>query len=100
MPVRELLATHTSRELAEWRAFEFMNGFEDTWTQEVLSDIHEQIQWLAHLMGMIHMCEDGDTDSNPIPPPKRYPRRYERRSKFGFEIAEQEAAEAAEREGN
>lgn len=96
MSVRELLATHTSRDLAEWRAFEFMNGFEDTWTQEVLSDIHEAIQWVAHLMGAIHMTEDGDPDTNPIPPPKRYPRRSERRTRFGFEIAEQEAAESAQ----
>src|SRR3954471_14457745 len=83
MPVHELLATHTSKDLAEWRAFEYLNGFEDVWTQEALSDIHEQIQNVAHVIGAQNA---EDEDDNPVPVPRRYPRRYERRSKFRFEL--------------
>lgn len=89
MSVREVLATHDSRELSEWRAFEYVNGFTESWTQEALSDIHEQLQLIAHVLGAQHI-EDEDPETNPIPPPKRYPRRAERRSKFGFEEDENE----------
>lgn len=88
MSVRELLATHTSRDLAEWRAFEYLNGFVDPWQQEALSDIHEQLQLLAFLAG-VEFAEEDDPESNPVSPPTRYPRRADRRSKFRFELEDE-----------
>lgn len=87
MSVRELLATHTSRELAEWQAFELMHGFEDVWTAEALADIQQQLQAITYLTGA-QFCEEGDDDgsTNPIPKPERYPRRGDRRVPFSFEL--------------
>lgn len=87
MPVRELLATHTSQELAEWQAFELLNGFEDVWTAEALADIQQQLQVITYLTGA-QFCDEDDDDgsSNPVPRPQRYPRRGDRRARFSFEL--------------
>lgn len=74
MSVPELLATHTSYELAEWRAFDLAYGLGDQDLREVLSGIHEQLQMANHLTGAAHFTPENDPDKNPIPPPRRYPR--------------------------
>jgi hypothetical protein len=77
MPVRELLATHTSYELGEWQAFDSVYGFGDEHIHEALADIHEQLQLLNHLMGAANFTKENDPESNPVPPPTRYPRGRE-----------------------
>lgn len=75
MSVRELLATHTARELSEWQAFDRVYGFGDEHLHDVLADIHEQLQLTNHLLGAAHFTpEDAEPEDNPIPPPDRYPR--------------------------
>lgn len=83
MPVPQLLATHTSQELSEWRAFELLHGFADRWIIDALGDLHEQIQFTNHLLGGAHFTEKDD--DNPIPAPRRYPRPGELRKPFSFE---------------
>jgi hypothetical protein len=73
MSVRELLASHTSHELAEWEAYDRTYGFGYEKLHEVLASIHEQLQLTNHLLGQAHFAgEDGD--ENPIPAPTPYPR--------------------------
>lgn len=72
MSVRELLASHTARELAEWEAYDRVYGFGDEKLHEVLAAIHEQVQLTNHLLGQAHFT--GEDDENPIPAPTRYPR--------------------------
>lgn len=86
MPVRELLATHTSQELSEWRAYEMMYGFANREIFEALASIQEQVQMLCWIGGLDHIEEGGDSDDNPIPRPTPYPRPKDRRPKFSFEI--------------
>jgi hypothetical protein len=73
MSVRELLASHTARELAEWEAYDRVYGFGDEKLHEVLAAIHEQVQLTNHLLGQAHFT-DNDGEGNPIPEPSRYPR--------------------------
>lgn len=74
MSVRELLATHTSVELAEWQAFDRVYGFGDEHLHNVLADIHEQVQLTNHLLGAAHFTPEDEPDENPVPSPERYPR--------------------------
>jgi hypothetical protein len=76
MSVRELLASHTSHELAEWEAFDRVYGFGDEKLYDVLCAIHEQVQLTNHLLGAAHFTDE-DTE-NPIPAPTRLPRGGER----------------------
>lgn len=47
MPVREVLAIHSSRELAEWNAYErFYGPIDDDWRDENSAQIHELLQQL------------------------------------------------------
>ena len=71
-----MLATHTSQELAEWRAFDRVYGFGDEKLHDVLAGIHEQLQLTNHLLGAAHFSDDDH--ENPIPPPTRLPRGGER----------------------
>lgn len=77
MSVRELLATHTSRELSEWQAFDSVYGFGDEHVHDALADIHEQLQFLNHLMGAAHFTPENSPEDNPVPSPTRYPRGRE-----------------------
>jgi hypothetical protein len=74
MPVRELLATHTARELSEWQAFDRVHGFGDARLEDVLAAIHEQLQLTNHLLGAAHFTPEDEPEENPVPPPERYPR--------------------------
>lgn len=72
MSVRQLLASHTSYELAEWEAYDRTYRFGEDRLFEVLADIHEQLQLTNHMLGAAHFTEeDGE---NPVPEPVRYPR--------------------------
>ena len=52
MPVREVLATHTSLELAEWNAYERAYGpIDDDWRDENSAQIHELLQSLLYAFG-------------------------------------------------
>lgn len=77
MSVQELLATHTSKQLSEWAAFDEVYGFGDHKLYDVLAAIHEQIQLTNHLLGAAHFTDE-DTE-NPIPAPDRLPRGGERK---------------------
>lgn len=76
MSVRELLASHTSWELAEWEAFDRVYGFGENRLFEVLADMHEQMQLTNHLLGAAHFADEDN--ENPIAAPDRYPRGGER----------------------
>lgn len=70
-----MLAECSSRQLAEWRAFERVDGFlGDDWNQEVAAGIHEQLQLIAYLMGA-QMA--GRRKKNPVNKPSRFPRAAE-----------------------
>lgn len=72
MSVEELLSTHTSYQLSEWKANYRVNGLADPELFEVLAGIHEQLQLTNHILGAAHLT--GEDDENPIPAPRRIPR--------------------------
>jgi len=72
MSVRELLATHTSRELSEWVAYDNVYGFGDHKLYDVLAGIHEQIQVLNYMFGQANFANE--EHENPIPKPERLAR--------------------------
>jgi hypothetical protein len=77
MPVDEVLARHTSRELAEWEAYERHAGPVDrSYDSEALANIHEQLQYMNRLLGAAHFT-DKKNPNNPAPEPERYPRPNE-----------------------
>jgi hypothetical protein len=76
MSVRELLATHTSRELAEWVAYDRVYGFGDHKLYDVLAALHEQVQLTNHILGQAHFADEDN--ENPIPFPTPLPRGGER----------------------
>lgn len=76
MSVEELLTTHTSYQLAEWRANARVNGLVDPEMFELLAGIHEQVQLTNHILGAAHLT--GEDEENPIPKPVRFPRPGER----------------------
>lgn len=76
MSVRELLTTHTSYELAEWRANVAVNGWGDPELFELLASLHEQVQLTNHILGAAHLT--GEDEENPIPKPRRIPRPGEK----------------------
>lgn len=86
MPVREVLARHTSRELAEWAAYErFAGPIDPGYEREALAAIHEQLQYMNRLLGAAHFT-DKKNPNNPAPEPEHYPRPrelFERASEKG-----------------
>lgn len=67
MPVREVLARHTSREIAEWMAYEQYAGPIDRgYDREALAGIHEQLQYMNRLIGAAHFT-DSKHPNNPVP---------------------------------
>jgi hypothetical protein len=73
-----LLATFSSVELSEWRAFERVHGFGEAAIHDVLSAIHEQLQLSNHLFGAANFMDENDEpEDNPVAKPERYPRLWE-----------------------
>lgn len=90
-----MLAGMTSRQLAQWQAYELENGpLDSTWRDDVLAGVHELLQAANHLHGAAHFTDKKHT-KNPVPEPERYPRPWQVREK-AQEIAAQ-AAEDAEK---
>lgn len=74
MPVREVLATHSSWELSEWMAYEKAYGpIDDDWRDNTLGEVHELLQGLVHLTAATN-SKDG---KSPETVPKRHVRPYE-----------------------
>lgn len=68
-----MLGSVSSRELTELRAYEMVNGpIGSQYSEEILGDIHEQLQNLGRLL-IAQTAEDADD----IPPVHRYPRPWE-----------------------
>lgn len=64
MPVREVLARHTSHELFEWKAFELAYGpIDHIHSNELLTEVVELLQTVAYLQG-------AQMEKNPMPKPK------------------------------
>lgn len=67
MPVKELLATHTSRELREYMAYEIHAGpLGDTFTRDRVQEMHYLLQWNNYLLGA-WVTKEGE--KNPVPEP-------------------------------
>lgn len=78
MSVRELLATHTSYELSEWRAFDLVYGLPESQVADVLADIHEQLQLMNHMFGAANFTPESKPEENPVSPPESYKTRKQR----------------------
>lgn len=67
MSVNELLATHSSKQLQEWMAYEMKAGpLDNRWRDDILAEIHYLIQWNTHLVGAKIPTKD---KKNPTPVP-------------------------------
>lgn len=72
-----MLERLTARQIAEWMAYESVCGqLGGSWKDDVLADIHEQLQFLNRLTGAAHFT-DKNHKKNPAAEPQRYPRPYE-----------------------
>ena len=66
-----MLGRMTSKELAEWEAFEIVNGpLGTSYSDDMLAAVHEQLQGLMRLTG-------AQFEENPAPPVKHVKRPYE-----------------------
>lgn len=71
--VRELLDTVSSEELAELRAYEYINGpIGPQYVQETLAALHEQLQRVVSTIIAVNTKDEDD-----IPNVASYPRPYE-----------------------
>ena len=67
IPVKELLATHTSLELREYMAYEQHAGpLGDGYTRDLVQDMHYLAQWNNYLLGA-WVTKEGE--KNPVPEP-------------------------------
>lgn len=65
--MKELLATHTSRELREYMAYEQHAGpLGDGWTRDRVQEMHYLLQWNNYLLGA-WVTKEGE--KNPVPEP-------------------------------
>jgi hypothetical protein len=70
-----LLATHSSRELSEWIAFEQVYGpIGMKWDREVAAQMHELTQATNHLLGGLMADEK---HPNQVPQPESLPRPWD-----------------------
>jgi hypothetical protein len=75
---REVLARIDSTELAEWIAFERLQGPIDTsYERAMLNEIQFQLQTLNYLFGAANFTNEEDGIENPIDEPKRLPFPWE-----------------------
>jgi len=73
MPVSELLARTTSRELARWQAYERAQGrLAGGYRDEVLAEICDRLGELTHLMLVVH-SDARKRNEIPDPVPIRRP---------------------------
>jgi hypothetical protein len=76
MTVRDLLARTTSRELAEWVAYEHHAGpLGPAWRDDTAAATLEALQYIQHLLGAGLFSDR--THPNPVPAPSRVPRPAE-----------------------
>lgn len=69
----ELLASVTSRDLAELRAYELVHGTVDSqYSDDLLASIHEQLQQVCRLL-----IAQGAEEEDEIPEIHPYPRTYQ-----------------------
>lgn len=88
-----MLGETSSREMAEWMAYEQVVGpFDNTWRDETLSVVLELLQSANHLHGAAHFTDKKHPD-NPVPEPKRWIRPWE-----AFEKSREVQQEAMEKE--
>lgn len=72
MTVPELLASHTSRQLREWMAYEIKAGpLGSRWDRDLMAELHFLVQWNLHLLGAKTPTKN---KKNPAPEP-RFPDR-------------------------
>lgn len=63
MPVRDVMRTHTSRDIAGWMAYEKAFGdIGGLWTTECLAEMHELLQNMLYVSG-------AQAEQNPFPKP-------------------------------
>lgn len=68
IPVKELLATHTSLEIREYMAYEqFAGPIGNDYLRDKIGDLHYMAQWTNYLLGAWATKEG---DKNPMPEPK------------------------------
>lgn len=71
--VREMLETVSSEELAELRAYEYINGpIGPQYVQETMAALHEQLQRIVSTLIAVNTKDEDD-----IPDVMTYPRPYE-----------------------
>jgi hypothetical protein len=72
VPVRRVLEIHTSRELAQWAAYERYAGpLDGSWEAETLAQLHEMTQNLCRMFGAANF------ERNPMPEPAHHKRPHE-----------------------
>lgn len=73
MSVREFLATHTSADLTELRAYEMKNGpIGQDYERETLAAIHEQLQRINQTLISVNVKDEDD-----VPPITPFPRPHQ-----------------------
>jgi hypothetical protein len=78
-----MLNSMDSREYSQWMAFERAHGpINGEWDAEVFSNIQEQLQTIAYLLGQAHFT-DKTHKRGPIEKPERYPRPGEFMERLG-----------------
>lgn len=66
----------SSRELAEWKAYERVSGpLGTSWFADVIAGLHEQLQGIAYLLSQANFT-DKNHRTGPVPQPKDYPRPH------------------------
>lgn len=75
MTVGELLDRIDAKEITEWMAYELVTGpLDSKYSDDMLANIHEQLQMLTRFVGAQLEDENGD---NPAPAPQRVKRAHE-----------------------
>lgn len=76
MTPRQVLASHTARDMAEWEAYERVAGPVGPPSSETLGALHDAVVSLLRYTQLVHTPEE---DRNKIPEYPPYPRPSERR---------------------
>lgn len=66
MPVRDVLAIHSSLELAEWMAYEKAFGpIDDEWRDNTLAEVHELLQGILHITASANSKDGTSAETKP-----------------------------------